>query len=89
VQGEGLCSLLLVLDVTYDGFAYMGDKVIERPVFFLARVELAFQFVIVVLVRLPKRRLAYFQGYHWILLPSGDPSSLATRFVVSLPHLVH
>ena len=24
------CALLLVLDVTYDGFAYMGDKVIER-----------------------------------------------------------
>jgi hypothetical protein len=36
--------------VTDDGFAYMGDKVIERPVFLLARVELAFQFGIIVLV---------------------------------------
>ena len=36
-------SLLLVLDVTYDGFAYMGDKVVERPVFFLARVKFAFE----------------------------------------------
>jgi hypothetical protein len=44
------CPLLLVLDVTDDGFAYMGDKVIERPVFLLARVELAFQFGIIVLV---------------------------------------
>jgi hypothetical protein len=24
-----LCALLLALDVTYDGFTYMGDKVIE------------------------------------------------------------
>jgi hypothetical protein len=42
------CSLLLVLDVTYDGFAYMGDQDIKRPVFFLARVKFAFQFGVVV-----------------------------------------
>jgi hypothetical protein len=46
-HGEGkaeerkLVALLLVLDVTYDGVAYMGDKFIERPVFFLASVEFA------------------------------------------------
>jgi len=75
--------------MTDDGFAYMGDKVIERPVFFLARVELAFQFGIIVLVRLPKRRLVYFRDCHWISLLSAGPSLLATRFVVSLPHFVH
>jgi len=37
-----LCALPLALDVTYDGFTYMGDKAVERPVFFLAGVEPAF-----------------------------------------------
>jgi len=36
------CSLLLILEVTYDGFAYTCDKVVERSVFFLARVKFAF-----------------------------------------------
>jgi hypothetical protein len=88
-MGESERPLSLVLDVTDDGFAYMGDKLIERPVFFFARDEFAFQFGIVALVQLPQRRLAYFRDYHRFSLPSGGPSSLVTRFVVSLPHLVH
>jgi hypothetical protein len=83
------CALLLVLDVTYDGFAYMGDKVIERPVFFLARVKFAFQFGVVVLVRFPQRRLVYFRDCHFISLPPNGPYWGATRSVVSLPHFVH
>jgi hypothetical protein len=54
------CSRLLVVDMAYDDFAYTGDKVVERPVFFLARDEFAFQFDIVVPVQLPRRRLVYF-----------------------------
>jgi hypothetical protein len=83
------CSLLLVLDVTYDRFAYMGDKVIERPVFFLARVKFAFQFGLVVLVRFPQRRLVYFRDCHFISLPPNGPYRVDTRSVVSLPHVVH
>jgi hypothetical protein len=73
----------------YDGFAYMDAKVIERPVFFLASVELAFQRGIVVPVQPPRRRLVYFGDGHWISLFPDGPSSLATRSVVSLPHFVH
>ena len=73
----------------YDGFAYVDAKVIERPVFFLASVELAFQAGIVVSVRLARRRLDYFGGGHSISLSPDGPSLLATRSVVSLPHFVH
>jgi hypothetical protein len=82
-------ALLRVLDVMYDGFANMDAKVIERPVFFLAGVELAFQPGIVVPVRLPQARFDYFGDGHSISLPPDGPSSLATRSVVSLPHFVH
>jgi hypothetical protein len=81
--------LLLVLDVTYDGFAYVGDKVIERPVFFLARVEFVFQFGVVVLVRFPQRGLVYFRDCHFISLPPNGPYWVGNRSVVSLPHFVH
>ena len=73
----------------YDGFAYMDAKVIERPVFFLASGALAFQPGIVIPVRLPQCRLDYFGDGHSISLSPDDPSSLATRSLVSLPHFVH
>jgi hypothetical protein len=70
LRAIALLLLLLVLDVTYDGFAYIGDKVIERPIFFLARVEFAFQFGVIVLVRFPQRRLVYFRGLPFYFTPS-------------------
>jgi hypothetical protein len=86
-----LLFLLLVLDVTYDGFAYMGDKVIERPVFFLARVKFAFQFGVVVVVRFPQRRLLYFRDCHFIS-PSSQRSLLGRyplcRFDAALRALI-
>jgi hypothetical protein len=53
-----LGALLLVLDVTYDGGANMGDKVIER-LFSFSR-ESSSRFCIVVLVRLQQRRVRLF-----------------------------
>jgi hypothetical protein len=82
-------ALPLVFEVAYDGFAYMGNKAVERPVFFLASVELASRSGIVALIRLPQRRSVYFRDSDWSSLSSKGPSSLATRSVVSLPHLVH
>jgi hypothetical protein len=65
--------------VTYDGFAYMGDKVIARPVFFPARVEFAFQFGVVLIVE---------AGAQHSLSPElpvetlGDENSLRPRFLI-------
>src|SRR5712671_5427531 len=64
----------------------LGDKVIERPVFFLANGEVAFRFGIVVLSRLPQRRFVYFRDSHWTSLPPDSPFSLVTRSVAWLPH---
>jgi hypothetical protein len=83
------CALILALDVAYERFAYMGNKVIERPVFFLASIELALQFGFFVLIRLPQRRLVYLRDSHWTSLSPDGPSSLATRSVVSFPHFMH
>jgi hypothetical protein len=68
-HGEGkaeerkLGALLLVLDVTYDGVAYMGDKVIERPDFFLARVR---DFALSFWSDFHSGGFAYFRDCHWI-----------------------
>ena len=71
------CALLLVLDVTYDGFAYMGDKVIERPVFFLASVELAFHLA-----------LSFWSDFHsvgWSILGTAIGFHSLPTVLIGLP----